>query len=813
MKNFKFSHLFLAIVGVLTFAACQHEHADWTPGDPDSNLGVHFPSIETYEVSAEDTTVSIPVKRLSNIDVAAEVSYRWLDLSDEDGDNENSLFSTSNSVKFEAQKDVAYIEFTFDGSKLEIGKEYPINIKLSEADASNYGIYDATFTIIIPEPWFPYGATEDESTGIYFDDFLAGMFDDPSYFQGAGTYVQFERSGLNDKVIRTVDLFSKESVAFMLGGLPDWLAFTATGHSYVPFDISDPNNVILLGQKETIRDGLIINYVPIYINMTLSDGSNYDLVLGQYIVEGETEPIKLENGIIKFPTDASIVLGALSGGKYAGYMYEANPSGFMQLYLPGTEFVDYNMIATYDGMTVSPDGSSVKAIFNFTLGADVASYKFAFAEGDYEADPSEIVEAIVAGSEDLTIYESDIETTKWDVELSRGVYTLVAVPYTAEGEARTQDAIAVYLYFNGAPEMPNVEYDIKIGAPKSFVSPEEADAKEAEYPACYNIGVAMTANGDEVRSIKVVVTDPGYVEKEKITLDELFSVYATDVTSLWLPELKENDYVLGNLNVNANSSNKVYIRIETIYGKFMDYVSEEYTLPEYDGDLVIGTYDITAPVEVTNAEGEKETKDRTIQFGLKPYKSYDSFLFVHSLDTTEWHAKYDKENSTLTISGIMNGNEAQGCMYGDYIGTFNADGTQVYGYFSSSNADSQVFNEPLVFNIVDGKLASLASYFTMRVAELTAEGEIGQYLFDYFAFTPDNATVELYVKDENPEDDNQGSDDNTGGSDDNTGGSDDNTQEPTPSALSSSTSERVEIVKPYYGEYKFNAAPATLKMF
>ena len=172
----------------------------------------------------------------------------------------------------------------------------------------------------------------------------------------------------------------------------------------------------------------------------------------------------MQDGIIKFP-QGTVELAAFAEGQYLGYFTNTgNPNGYMQYYLPGTEFVNYDMAAAYGGMYVSADGQTAKAIFNFALGGDVASYKFAFAEGDVTADPSAVAEAIVAGSEELVIFEGTPETTSWEIELVGGEYTLVAVPYTAEGEARLQNTLAYAFNFPGVGQAAQPQAAVK-GAP------------------------------------------------------------------------------------------------------------------------------------------------------------------------------------------------------------------------------------------------------------------------------------------------------------------------------------------------------------
>ena len=441
MKRFKFIYLLLAVVGAVSFASCQHPYANWTPGQPDANMGVYFPSAKGFEVAATDSSVDIAVARV-NADAAASVSIRYEAL---DGNGEaTELFTVPSKVEFAAGETEGTLTVTFDGSQLNIGEMYTISVKLDEAEASTYAISEASFTIMVPEPWTSMGA------GIYFDEILCEMFAEADAFRGLGAYVEFEQHDLDPNRIRVKNPFAAEALGSMWGGVPSWITFLAEGDYYLEFNITDPASVLagsIVELSDSDGNTRKACMFPFYINLD----ATYDLYCMIYF---EETPIVLQDGIIKFPQGA-VELAAFSDGQYLGYFTNTgNPNGYMQYYLPGTEFVNYDMQAAYGGMYVSADGQTAKAIFNFAFGADVATYKFAFAEGDVTADPSAFAEAIVAGSEELVIFEGTPENTSWEIELATGEYTLVAVPYTAEGEARLENTYAYNFYFAGVGAQP-----------------------------------------------------------------------------------------------------------------------------------------------------------------------------------------------------------------------------------------------------------------------------------------------------------------------------------------------------------------------
>ncbi len=447
MKNFKFLYLLLAAVGVVAFTSCTEE---WTPGPQDTNVGVYFPEVKNkYNVTVEDSSLTLAVSRV-NTEEAASVTLRAEALNQEG--EVVDFFSFPRTLEFAAGVADAELTFQFDGSQLVMGEEYTVVLQLDAEQASTYGTSECSFVVMIPEPWAAMG------TGIYFDDLLADFFGNSDSFRGLGAYVEFEKNELNPNRVRAKNVYTESTLGTMWGGLPDWLGFTSQEDTYVEFDLTNPE-LVKAGYTMVFTDQEGNEYpacaYPLYMTYVIQ-GVTYDLFALVY----DEDPIVFEDGIIKFPQNG-VEMAAFYEGQYQGYIYLTNSSGYMQFYLPGVEFVNYDMEAVYDGMYVSADGTTAKAIFNFTLGSDIATYKFAFAAGDVTADPSSVAEAIVAGSEDLVIFESDAATKTWQVELTKGDYTLVAVPYSAEGEARLQDTYALHFDFFGVGEAPEAQAFVK----------------------------------------------------------------------------------------------------------------------------------------------------------------------------------------------------------------------------------------------------------------------------------------------------------------------------------------------------------------
>lgn len=709
MKRFKFIYLLAAVVGALSFASCQHPYADWAPGAKDSNMGVYFTDTKGFEVAATDTEVAIEVARV-NANEAASVSLRY-EAKDAAGEA-TELFTVPSKVEFAAGAEKATLTITFDGSELALGQEYTVAIKLDEAEASTYATSEATFSIIVPEPWSSMG------TGIYFDDILCELFQEADAFRGAGAYVEFEQNDLDPNRIRVKNPFALDVLGSMWGGVPSWLTSTAEGDHYLEFDITDPANVRVGDPCEV--DGESAQMVWFYLNMP---DNNYDLC---YIVKDST-PIVLQDGIIKFPV-GTVWLGVFQDGSFLGtFTKTGNATGYMQYYLPGTEFVNYDMEVSYDGMYVSADGATAEAIFNFALGADIDTYKFTFVPGDVTADPSEVAEAIVAGSEELEIFEGTAEDKKWQVELTKGVWTLVAVPYTAEGEARLQDTYTLNFYFNGTGEMPEVNIDVVTGTPASFAAEEKKAEVAAETPGCFWIGLNITANAADIKTMKAwwgTTTSYQSAMSQGLTNEAILADYAADLAQ-YLPTLAETGSVTARMNVNNGYEYTVVFGVETVYGTSI-IKTLTYTTEPYDGDFAVGEYMFS-----------DATTQSQMVFALIPGKSYNDFYFVHNyIDGSMWYTKYDAETGTLTNEGVELGYEKYGPLWGYIYGAFNQEQTQGYIYVNTSDAEGTTL-APMVMSVENKAIAGLETYFSMLVIEYDfATDQEGDVLGAYFSFTP-----------------------------------------------------------------------------
>ena len=559
MKKFNFVYLLMAFVGVLTMTSCEHPYTNYTPGAQENNQGVYFPGKIDFEVTAEDTYVEIPVAR-NNVAEAAEISFRV---------EADELFTYGKTVSFAAESAESTIKVEFDGAALEIGKKYGIKIQLDQAEATAYAVSEYTFTVMIPEPWNSLGM------GIYFDDCICHILDDATPYQGVGTYVEFQQHAIESNRIRVVNPFGPETIAAMWGGLPSWMVFTSQETTYLEFDITDPENLQVVGGVE-LQDGAGTKYIAYMMDIYVDP---YDLCF----FWNTSYPIVLKDGIIKFPTEG-ISLSAFQGGEYLGDFAAANTTGYMQYYMPGTSFVNLDMTASYGGMKVGADNTTTSAIINFGFGGDVESFKFTVVDGAL-TDATAVVEAIVAGSEEYAIYEGNVETFEYTVPVEgTGMKTVVAVPYS-EGEAKVDYACVYSFYFpgmggeTGTPEAEIIVYWDSVASVTGNAN------YEGQFPADQFVCLGFIADASEIRSIKYFVQDTAVIESYGMSDADIIKEGGQNMPSDKMAQLAETgNFVLGPYQFNtpeerSSESATIILGVETVYSTELVYFHLDYAFP------------------------------------------------------------------------------------------------------------------------------------------------------------------------------------------------------------------------------------------
>lgn len=682
MKNFKFLYLLLAVVGVVTFTSCKEE---WAPGAQDTNMGVYFAEPNDIVVAAEDTSVEILVKRNQTAE-ASQVSVL--------SEDKSKLFTVPSTVAFAAGAEEAVLKITFDGKALTPGTTYPVSIQLAQAQASTYGISEYVFNITLPEPWLPMG------TGLYVDDFLNVL---PEVEAGYSSPVDFEKHAENPNRIRVVNPFAPEVIGTMWGGIPGYMIWEedAPNH-YLEFDITNPANV---GIADLIQLPFKINFQNGACQAYMGFNTNEDGSL--------VSPVVYEDGIIKFPTDGSMLLLYEEGGKFYGW--PSNSAGLMQYVLPGVELSDYTLIAEYAGMYVSADNATSSAIIGFTLGADVESYKFTIVSGFVE-DVAAVAATIVDGTAE-DIVEGTPELTQYEAQLPTGTYTVVAVAY-AGGEVVGQPA-STFFYFPGADggEKPQVEANFVVTSLAQIFAADadRAAAMEKSYPAEYFAGILLDIKKPyEVTGLRLYYDDAAALHNAVETgvfesYDEIVEAYGDDVY-VWVQEIKEGNIRI--LNFPAGSNYCYLFAVDTIYGT-TQYYHVDYAMPAYSGNFPVGKYTMT---------DDKYTATVSITPGTSPAN-----VLVETSDIPGWqfYGAYNEAAQTVTIDGTAYGFEGTGSLFGYSLGIDNSAYVCPMAY---ADAELKTAAESVVISLTDNVPTGLSPYFAIfTVADNTVTGTAAVY--------------------------------------------------------------------------------------
>ena len=461
MKSLKIFFLTALVAVASMFTACTEDH-DWSAGEQVTGAQVYFADGVATNVTVEAETSSFEVTVMrGNVDEATTVPLKVAVSAakvDEEADpiNYAELFTVPSNVSFGAGKDSAKFTVSFDRASLEDGQTYTLTFYINDAGAvTPYGYDKQTWTLVVPEPMVLLG------TGYWTDDVVGPLFGLNTTTYPVEVYENLKAPGY----IYLKDLYTnafKQTLIDEFGiaeeSIPTWET------SYFAIKVEDPTAVEIPAQ---------------YIGLDIGDGE-----MGIWSLSTGT----LENGIISFPAKGL----AIQNNDGA---YYANNSGATTLYMPGTPMTDFSLELAYGGFRVAEDNATVYPIARAAYGEDVAEIQYAFVAGDITKDV-DALEAALNGIEDgsvvsnkvaVTIAGEDEETGEPILEMTLesvegaepGVFTVIAIPYSAEGEAQYEDLAFTSFYVQGvgATETPEVDLELE-WMPFSEAMPDYS----AEYP-------------------------------------------------------------------------------------------------------------------------------------------------------------------------------------------------------------------------------------------------------------------------------------------------------------------------------------------
>ena len=421
MKNiFKYTLSFLAMSALMLSCAKEEEHQ---PGEPevDGCYGVYFPAQETDLVldPAEPTKATIAVMRTvtsGSITVPITVS------------DTSGLFTVS-ELRFEDGQSESSIDLTFD--KIGVGISYGLNFEITDPQyASKYNSNPIAldFSVLI-EKWNSIGK------GLWRDDFM-------TTFYGVD-YAEYEvdilENDLTPGFYRVVYPYDSK---YPYNEDGDW---DTSQTYYFEIHAENPKQVWIPMQKT----GMAWSYG----NVWMGSYAGYMIVnKGKTLAEVASYLGTLKDGVITFP-NKSLLVGM---EKYNDFgLYYANNNDMFRVCLPGAVLTDYTISA------IAGESKEGELPVEFTLGADVASAKYAVYEGAIStAAKQKNAEAIADGTETSAqaVPESKAVALSFD---KSGVYTLVAVSFDADGKAQENTSIEFCYVAKG--EEPNYKVNLTAG--------------------------------------------------------------------------------------------------------------------------------------------------------------------------------------------------------------------------------------------------------------------------------------------------------------------------------------------------------------
>ena len=408
MKTLKNIFYFLAAASLVGFTSCSDDDATTSLKGDQVFFGTDLSS--TINLEQNSSSIQIPIQRM-NADNAA--SYPLFS-SDESG-----LFTLPSSADFAAGETTTNLVITYNYAELTQDKEYLCSLSIGDSEnTSPYGLSTYEFTLYAPAPWTSLGE------GTLTDDVITGAF---STVENQVFTVEIQESDNTPGMYRIVDPYIDNLYKLSADG-----SGTSSNYScYLVIDATDPEAVTIAKQ-----------------NMGILSTD-----LGDFQMES-TAPGTLDNGIITFP----------KGGielSFTGYQgaFQANKNGLFKVVLPGVSDVAAPAVTVaYKGSFIDAASNKSNAVLDFTLNETATSYKFAVVEGNIAKNEAALTET--AGK----IVDGSLESTEGTASGSvlypltvSGTFTVVAVPFNAEGDAGAAAAAAFIYSAEGAPELVKVQ--------------------------------------------------------------------------------------------------------------------------------------------------------------------------------------------------------------------------------------------------------------------------------------------------------------------------------------------------------------------
>lgn len=409
MKTLKNIFYFLAAASLVGFTSCSDDDATTSLKGAQIFFSTESPS--TVEIEKGQSSVQLSIERMNATEAISIPLYST---------DESGLFSMPTEVSFNAGETSAKATINFSFDALTTDVSYPLQITIGDSEnTSPYGLSTYSFNIIYPAPYTSLGSAQ------YTEDLLTAV-----YGIGNDTFpVEIQQSNENPGVYRLKNLYNVNSPFFQLNSFSD--GYGTTSDYYITIDCSNPDAVTIAEQP---------------LGFTLEG-------YGEIKVKS-VEPGTFKEGVITFPTEGlALNIPSVSDN------YPTNGSGLFKVVLPGASDVAAPAVTVaYKGSFIDAASNKSNAVLDFTLNETATSYKFAVVEGNITKDEAAIEET--AGK----IVDGSLESTEGTASGSvlyplavSGTFTVVAVPFNAEGESGATAAAAFIYSADGAPDIVQVQ--------------------------------------------------------------------------------------------------------------------------------------------------------------------------------------------------------------------------------------------------------------------------------------------------------------------------------------------------------------------
>lgn len=524
-----------------TFVACEEKFDDYTPAEPVSGAQAYFSNegSTTISVTKEDSQVEVILMRADDATTAVSVPVTaTIDAE------YASIFTVATTANFQSGEKSTSLPITFDGSQLTDGASYTITLSIGEDVSTPYGKSSTTLTITVPEPYVLLGK------GLYREDLMSGIFTVDNLEYEVEIYENLNTPGyLYVKNVYT-NLYPYNEPG-------DYV----TEDKYLVINVEDPADVYLPQQEL----GLDWGYGAVKV-ATVTSGT-------------------LENNIITFPVKAFYL--AMADYNDGAWSFYGNPNGLFRLCLPGAVLTDFSLDLSYAGTRVGAD-NSIRPVVNAAFGADVAEIQYAVVAGNVQYD-GDAIAAAVAGMADESIVSATVAAVDQNDEdevlsmelvaaetVKSGIYTMVAVPFDANGNAQTADIAAVAFFVNSVnTDVPEVDF---FATMMSVAELFDDPSYEEDYPS--HSAVAWYAEGSNISTWKQFIAGAASVQgllDKGATLEQIVLANGSDYEDL--NYINNDGYDYGVYNVSPETSYMMIHYVEDLYGNTKT-VGTIYTTPK-----------------------------------------------------------------------------------------------------------------------------------------------------------------------------------------------------------------------------------------